>query len=431
MSDIAIQGSRRERRAWPARLARALVSRRLERLAHGRIRIVSSFGEDVFGRPCADFPREIRIEVAEPAFWLRVASGGMVSAGKSFALGEWATDDLVGLVRLFVRNRGVLESFGRGPSRLAAAGLKVLHWFNRNTNTGSRRNIAAHYDLGNDFFSGFLDSTMTYSAAVFNREGMSLEDAQTEKLDRLCRKLDLQPEHEVLEIGTGWGSFAMHAAAKYGCRVTTTTISAEQFALASERVAKAGLCGRVEVLQIDYRDLPRVLERRFDRLVSIEMIEAVGHKYLDTFFETCERLLRPDAMMAFQAITIADRFHDGALRSVDFIQRFVFPGAYIPSLTSMLGSLKRSTAFLVSDVEEIGLHYAETLRRWRTRFLARRDEYRQAGRSEDFLRLWEFYLAYCEGGFCERHIGTAQIVLTRPLALWNAPSGRMGDRQHA
>ncbi|HSW51639.1 MAG TPA: cyclopropane-fatty-acyl-phospholipid synthase family protein, partial [Sulfuricaulis sp.] len=295
-------------------------------------------------------------------------------------------------------------------ARLTAPARKLFHWMNRNSRTGSRRNIAAHYDLGNEFFRLMLDETLMYSSAVFERPDMTLAEAQRARLDRICRKLALGPRDHVLEIGTGWGGFALHAATHYGCRVTTTTISREQYALAQERIAQAGLSDRVTVLLEDYRDL----RGEYDKLVSIEMIEAVGHEYYETFFARCSALLKPDGLMLLQAITIADQRYEAARKSVDFIQRYIFPGSCIPSVSVMAQAVARATDMKLLHLEDIGPHYATTLRHWRERLYANADAVRQLDLSEEFLRMWEFYLCYCEGGFAERALGDVQLLLAKP-----------------
>jgi len=286
----------------------------------------------------------------------------------------------------------------------------LLHWLNRNTQDGSRRNIAAHYDLGNAFFQLMLDDSMMYSSAIFAHPEMSLYDAQIYRLDKICRKLDLQPGNHLLEIGTGWGSLAIHAARHYGCRVTTTTISREQFDLAMTRITDADLTDKITLLLEDYRNL----NGQYDKLVSIEMIEAVGHQYYEEYFRQCSKLLKADGLMLLQAITIADQRYDTARKSVDFIQRYIFPGSCIPSVTAMLSAMTRSSDLRLFDLEEIGPHYATTLRAWHENVLRHANEISALGYSQEFLRMWEFYLCYCEGGFLERAIGDVHMLLAKP-----------------
>ena len=285
-----------------------------------------------------------------------------------------------------------------------------MHKLRGNSRSGSRRNIHAHYDLGNDFFQLFLDETMNYSCGIFETPAATLREASMAKMERVCRRLELSPSDHLMEIGTGWGGLAMHAAANYGCRVTTTTVSKEQHALAVERIREAGLAGRITVLLSDYRDLAGTC----DKLVSIEMIEAVGHEYLDAYFATCGRLLEPGGRMLIQAITVPDHHYDKHRRTVDFIQQDIFPGSCIPSMAAMRGAMSRTTDLELVEIFDITPHYAETLRRWRAAFMSRLDEVRALGLPDDFIRMWEYYLAYTEAGFEERVTGDVQMLFTRP-----------------
>jgi cyclopropane-fatty-acyl-phospholipid synthase len=304
----------------------------------------------------------------------------------------------------------VSTNLERGPARLLSPLHRIAHLLRRNTASGSRRNISAHYDLGNDFFSLFLDETMAYSCAIFSRADSSLYEASVTKFDRICRKLELTADDHVLEIGSGWGGFAIHAAQRYGCRVTTTTISPRQHEFTRRQVEAAGLGERVTVLCEDYR----ALTGSYDKLVSIEMIEAVGHEYFDTYFRVCSDRLKPDGMMLLQAIVIPDQRYDRYRRSADFIQRYIFPGGCLPSIGAICRSLGRATDLRLFHLEDITPHYAETLAQWRQRFGANLDRIGKLGFSEDFLRTWEFYFCYCEGGFRERVIGDVQVLLTKP-----------------
>ena len=389
------------------RFARKMLYGRLEHIESGRLRITDAGSTTTFG---SGNDLTASITVTDPSFFTSVAYGGALGAAEAYMLGYWNCDDLTAVVRILVRNRNVLENLESGVARAGAPLLKLAHWINRNTRSGSRRNISAHYDLGNDFFQLWLDESMMYSAAVFERDEMSLEEASLAKLDRICRKLELSPEDHVLEIGTGWGGFAVYAAANYGCRVTTTTISAEQFEFAKERVEKAGLQDRVTLLLEDYRDLDGV----YDKIVSIEMIEAVGHKYLNTYFGQCSRLLKKNGMMLLQSITIADQRYKAALKSVDFIQRYIFPGGFLPSVTALAESVTNSTNMRVYHLEDIGAHYAETLRQWRERFGANLNKIWPMGYEEQFLRMWQYYFCYCEVAFTERAIGNVQVLLVKP-----------------
>jgi cyclopropane-fatty-acyl-phospholipid synthase len=320
--------------------------------------------------------------------------------------GSWDCDDLVTLVRIGAREIPRIDRWRRPflPARRALSRVP------RNTRSAARRHIAAHYDLGNDLFRLFLDETMTYSCAVFESPDMTLREAQEAKLDRVCRKLELTPDDHVVEIGSGWGSFALHAAGRYGCRVTTTTISREQHAVAAQRVRAAGLDDRVRVLLADYRDL----RGRFDKLVSIEMIEAVGWQYFDLFFRRCSELLRPDGLMLLQAITIDDRAYALEKATRSFIRQLIFPSGCLPSVEVIRRCAARATDMRMLDLEDITRHYPETLRRWRENFIRTEARAEQMGYDRRFRRLWELYFAWCEGGFRERRIGDVQALLAKP-----------------
>jgi len=408
MSDITLVelSRRRARGSLLSALARRPVLARLEGLVQGRL--VLREGGETHGFGTGSGP-EVEVRVQDPAFYAELAFGGSVGAGESYMLGHWSTPDLAGLLRLLLRNRPAMDALEGGLARLSAPLRTAAHWLHRNTRAGSRRNISVHYDLGNDFYRLFLDETMMYSCALFERPEMTLAEAQVAKLDAICRRLELGPEDHVLEIGTGWGGFALHAAGRYGCRVTTTTISRSQHALAAERINAAGLAGRINLLQKDYRDL----EGRYDKLVSIEMIEAVGHQYYGEFFRRCDALLKPGGRMLLQAITIADRHYERARREVDFIKRYIFPGCCIPSVTALAQAMTASSTLRIVHLDDIGPHYATTLRLWRENFLAQALRLHAQGMPQTFLRMWEFYLAYCEAGFAERALGDAQMLLLR------------------
>ncbi len=404
--------------AAPPGLLHGLLRRRLlaqlDALEGCLLTVQDAEGRVQLGRP-ADTPGDTlhcTLRIDDPTFYRAVAANGSVGAAEAYVDGLWSCDDLVALVRMLVRNRDLLDGMERGTARLGGWLMRMLDLLRRNTRHGSRRNIAAHYDLGNELFRLFLSDDLMYSSAIFADPQESLEAASTRKLDRICRKLALSPAQHVVEIGTGWGGFAVHAARHYGCRVTTTTISREQHELAARRVQEAGLGERVTLLLSDYRDLAG----RYDRLVSIEMIEAIGHQYLDTYFAKLCDLLQNDGLALIQAITIEDHRYRQALRSVDFIKRHIFPGSFIPSVSAMLAASARTGDLRLIDLEDIGPSYALTLRHWRQRFLARRDAVMALGYPPRFVRMWEFYLAYCEGGFLERSIGDAQMLFARPRA---------------
>ncbi|MCK9367268.1 MAG: cyclopropane-fatty-acyl-phospholipid synthase family protein [Metallibacterium scheffleri] len=379
-----------------------------------QLRLNDAAGMMILGRCDAHAvePLTARVDILDPTFYLRVATQGSIGAGEAYMDGLWRSDDLVALMRMLVRHRDRLDTLDSGSARVAGTLLKLWHALRRNSRQGSRRNIAAHYDLGNALFELFLSGDMMYSSAIYAYEGEALEDASWRKLDRVCRKLELSSTDHVLEIGTGWGGFAIHAARHYGCHVTTTTISREQYDLARARVADAGLSQHVEVLLQDYRDL----DGHYDKLVSIEMVEAIGHQYLDRFFARIAELLKPHGAALLQAITIEDVRYRKALREVDFIKRHIFPGSFIPCVSALSGALARSSDLRLVNLEDIGPSYAMTLQAWRQRFLARLPEVRALGYDERFIRMWEFYLAYCEAGFRERALGDVQMLLHRPRA---------------
>ena len=406
-------------------LAKNLFFKLLSKIETGQVAVQDGELTGTFGRATPDFPLTVTITIHDPKAYTRIAFGGSIGAAESYMLQYWDVDDLTALVRIVVRNQILLKDLDSGLAKLASPLYKAFHFLRRNTRSGSRKNIVAHYDLGNDFYRLFLDETMTYSSGVFERPDATLKDASIAKYDRICRKLKLSEKDHVLEIGTGWGGFTLHAVQNYGCRVTTTTISDEQYRLSKARFEKAGIMDRVVLLRSDYREL----RGRYDKLVSIEMIEAVGHQYLDTFMARCADLLKPDGVMVLQAITIADRAFDQHKKGVDFIKRYIFPGSCIPSLTAISQAAADATDLRLYNLEDITPHYAETLRRWRHNFLENIDKIRSLGFSQVFNRMWEYYLRYCEAGFEERFLGSVQLVMTKPLARMPAtgwPDRRKG-----
>ncbi len=392
------------------RLAKRAMLRTLSRLVGGSITLRDGAGEIRVGSATGSDPLQATIDIREPCFYTDLAFEGSIGAGRGYSEGLWTCDDLTSVVRILVRNRAVLDQCEQGLARLSGSVRKLLHGLRRNTKSGSRDNIAAHYDLSNEFFGMFLDDTMTYSCGFFEGPDRSLRDASRAKNERICRKLSLSADDHILEIGTGWGGFALHAAGRYGCRVTTTTVSRQQFDFARRRVREAGLADRVTILLEDYRDLAG----KYDKVVSIEMIEAVGHQYYETYFRKCSELLKPDGMMLLQAIVIEDHRYEQAKRSVDFIKHFVFPGSCIPSIGALCSAVARSTNLRLNDLEDIGVHYVSTLRAWRQRLRANAERIRALGFPESFLRMWEFYLCYCEGGFAERSISDVHMQFVKP-----------------
>jgi cyclopropane-fatty-acyl-phospholipid synthase len=388
-------------------LARRLLFGRLARLTRGALRIRDGGETHAFGAERSGI--EATIDVLDPAFYVETVLGGSVGAGESYMMGRWRADDLTALVRLMIDNRNTLDTMEGGLAQLSAPLRHAAHWMHRNTRGGARRNIAAHYDAGNDFFALVLDETMMYSCALFERPRMSLAEASTAKLDAVCRKLALGPGDHVLEIGTGWGGFALHAARTTGCLVTTTTVSRAQYELARERVRAAGLEGRITVLLEDYRDV----RGTYDKLVSIEMVEAIGHRQFEAFFRRCAARLVPGGPMLLQSITIAEERYAAARDEVDFIKRHVFPGCCIPSAGALVAAMTAASDLRVVGIDEIGPHYARTLASWRANLLDRVDAVRALGYPESFIRKWEFYLCYCEAGFAAGVLGDVQMLLAR------------------
>jgi len=392
---------------WGNRLARRLLLQKLQKLNDGTIQLIDSSGSTTLGQG-GDLHSEMRVH--NPAFFRHAVLGGSLSVAESYLRGDWDCDDLTAFFRMFVRNIETADQLDRGVTRIAEWVNRMYHRWHANSKSGSRRNIHAHYDLGNDFFRLMLDETLAYSSGIFLSSTSTLRDASLEKMDRICRKLDLRPSDHLLEIGTGWGGLAIHAATQYGCRVTTTTISQQQFDVARERIDEAGLSDRVTLLLQDYRDLTG----QYDKLVSVEMIEAVGHRYYDTYFRKCSELLKPDGTFVLQAIVMPDRRYAQYLKSVDFIQRYVFPGGCLPSVSAMLESMSNVTDLRFVHAEDFGTHYAQTLREWRHRFHQRLDDVRGLGFPERFIRMWNYYLSYCEAAFDERFTGIVQIQFDKP-----------------
>jgi cyclopropane-fatty-acyl-phospholipid synthase len=393
------------------RIARRAIFVLLKGLVHGRLMLVENNNRYQFGKKSDRFSLQAVITVHHPQLYARIFFGGSIGAAEAYMEGLWSADDLTTVMRILALNQKAFEGMEKGLARLTAPFYKFYHYVRKNTKVGSRKNILAHYDLGNDFYALFLDETMTYSCGIFEQEDTTLREASEAKYDLICRKLRLRAGDRIVEIGTGWGGFAVHAARNFGVHVTTTTISDQQHQFVQNRIKAARLQDRITLLNKDYRDL----SGKFDKLVSIEMIEAVGHHFYATFFQTCSRLLKDDGMMALQTITIGDQIFDRHKRSVDFIKRYIFPGSCIPSITAISNAIARVTDLQLVHLEDITPHYARTLREWRRHFFANIGAVRALGFSDTFIRMWEYYLCYCEGGFAERYIGDVQIVLAKPL----------------
>ncbi|MHB8488693.1 MAG: class I SAM-dependent methyltransferase [Candidatus Dormibacteria bacterium] len=389
-------------------LARTLATTLLSRLEHGTLTVVESSGRGTFGHGGRD-GIHATMRIHDPALWRTVLSRGSAGLGETYLEGGWDSEELVDLLRLLLLNLDRLTRFTNRAVWLRDLAARPARQLRSPSKADDRRNIRAHYDLGNEFFALFLDPTMAYSCGVYESEASTLAEASSAKFDRICRKLNLGPADHVVEIGGGWGGFALHAASRYGCRVTTTTISARQFDHATRAVAHAGLTDRITVLNQDYRDL----EGQFSHLVSIEMIEAVDWRLYDAFFATCARLLRPDGRAVLQCIVIDDREYERAKTRKDFIKQYIFPGGCLPSVTAMTAAATRASDLRLIDLEDIGPHYARTLADWRRRLEDRRSDAHALGFDDQFLRMWRFYFAYCEAAFLERRVSDVQVVFAR------------------
>ena len=398
------------------RMLRRGVLNRFGKLVDGLLLLKEGATEHQFGSAVDENSLVAKMEIHSPEFFRRVAIGGSLGFAESFIFGEWTSDSPTDVVKMFCRNIDITDSGNRGIVRLVTRLARKWHERQKNSKDGSVRNIHAHYDLGNDFYSLFLDETMTYSGGVFETDKSTLHEAQVAKIDRLCRKLDLKQSDHLLEIGTGWGGMAIHAAKNYDCKVTTTTISKAQHDFACRRVAEEGLTDRITLLLEDYRDL----KGSFDKLVSVEMIEAVGYEYFDTFFAKCGSLLKPDGQMAIQGITMSEQRYPAYLKSVDFIQRYIFPGGCLITPMSVLDSVARTTDMRLLHVEDLAPHYGKTVRLWRERFFEQIEQVRLQGFPETFIRLWDFYLSYCEAAFEERLVGTVQMQFAKPRCMSDA-----------
>ena len=409
-------------------MGRFIVRRAIERVRVGSVRVHDEARGQTLESPrgvsAPGAAPDAEMRVLDPALFSAAAFGGSLGIAEAYMDGAWESDDLAGLIETMTANLAAMDSLEGPLAKIGGPLSRAAYWLERNTRAGSRRNIVAHYDLGNEFFGLFLDPTMSYSCGVFENGAQSLEQAQIEKIDRACRKLDLRATDHLLEIGTGWGALAVHAAARYGCRVTTTTISDEQHRLATKRVRDAGLADRVTVLKRDYRDLTG----RFDKLVSIEMVEAVGAAHLPTYFQVCSERLKPDGAALIQAIVIRDQFFARAARRREFLKKYIFPGSCLPSVEVMTRAIAARTDLRTWHTEDLAPHYAETLRLWRDAFMDRLESVRRLGFDERFIRMWEYYLAYCEGAFRARHVGVVQTLLTKPMCRIAPASDRAAGR---
>lgn len=399
--------------------ARRVIFQCLKNMEVGNLTVIETYAtenketSERFSAPVAMHqgkPVAATIEVKHPDLYARVLRGGSIAAGEAYMDGWWDSPDLTALMKLMAINMRALDQIEEQGSWITKLFYKVSHWANRNSQENSRKNIHAHYDLGNELYESFLDTNMLYSSALYRQDGESLEQAQINKMARLCQQLDLQPTDHVIEIGTGWGAMAIYMAEQYGCQVTTTTISDEQHAYAKHQIEERGLSDKITLLKEDYRNLSGT----YDKLVSIEMIEAVGKVFLPSYIKKCESLLKPGGLMAIQAITIADQRYDYYSNNVDFIQKYIFPGGFLPSVTSLTQVSTKHSDLVVRDLFDIGLDYAKTLNEWHRRFNQAEKTVRALGYDDRFVRMWRYYLSYCEGGFLARSISTVHMTFQRP-----------------
>ncbi|MGR5162286.1 class I SAM-dependent methyltransferase [Vibrio owensii] len=399
--------------------ARGVLFQCLQKMEIGCLTVIESFKTETterserFSTPNGDYngePVAATIEVKHPGFYSRLLQGGSIAAGEAYMDGWWDSPDLTALMKLMALNLRALDKLEEQGSWLTKMLYKFSHWSNRNSEENSRKNIHAHYDLGNNLYEAFLDTNMLYSSALYNHADDTLEQAQINKMDRLCQQLELKPTDHVVEIGTGWGAMAIYMAEQYGCQVTTTTISEEQHAYAEQKIKERGLEDKITLLKEDYRNLTGT----YDKLVSIEMIEAVGKQFLPSYIKVCESLLKSGGLMAIQAITIADQRYDYYSNNVDFIQKYIFPGGFLPSVTSLTQATTKYSDLVTRDLFDIGLDYAKTLNEWHLRFNRAESEVRSFGYDDRFVRMWRYYLSYCEGGFLARTISAVHMTFQRP-----------------
>lgn len=383
------------------------IIKKFKKIKVGNIQFIENNEYYSFGD--SNIEKSVKVEVFSPNFYVLLGSGGLMGVAEAYTLGFWKTNDLVSLIRIIFENKNIMNQMDSGLANFFKPLNSIIHWFNKNSLSGSKKNILSHYDLSNDFYQLWLDETMTYSCGIFKDDQTTMQEASIEKLDRLCRKLNLNENDSILEIGTGWGSLAIHAAKNYGCQITTTTISDAQYSLAKNKIFKEGLEDKITLIKEDYRNLTG----QFDKIISIEMIEAVGHEYVATYFKKVSSLLKNDGLFAMQGITYNDQNFDTYKNSVDFIKKYIFPGSCLISISQITDVMKKYTDFSLSHLEDITIHYATTLKEWRLKFLNEISSIKKLGFSDEFINMWEFYLVYCEAGFRERNIGDYQFIFSK------------------
>ena len=383
------------------------VMKKFKHLNYGHVEIHD--GEEIFSYGDLNSNDKVTVKIHSNEFYVFLGSGGVTGVAEAYMAGYWSADNLVQLLQIVLKNKEILLSLDSGIAKLFSPLNKAIHWSKQNTLKGSKKNILAHYDLSNDFYKLWLDPTMTYSCGYFQDSSTSLEEASIEKLDRICRKLQLNKYDQVLEIGTGWGSFSMHAAKNYGCNISTVTISDAQYEYATNMIKKHGLDSQITVLNKDYRKI----EGLYDKIVSIEMIEAVGYQFIPQYFSKISSLLKPDGLVAIQGITYNDQNFEKYKNSVDFIKKYIFPGSCLISIAQISDVIRNYTDLAIVDMEDITKHYAETLNRWKKNFMGVLPEVKKMGFSESFIKMWEFYFVFCEAGFLERNIGDVQLIFSK------------------
>ena len=383
------------------------VMNKFKHLQYGSIKILE--GDEVlsFGDPGSN--DKVTVTIHSNEFYVFLGSGGVTGVAEAYMAGYWTADNLVLLLQIVLKNKKILLSLDSGFAKLINPINKLIHWSKQNTLKGSKQNILAHYDLSNDFYKLWLDPTMTYSCGYFNNDSVSLEQASIEKIDRICRKLKLNENDHILEIGTGWGSFSLYAAKQYGCTIDTVTISDAQYEYASRKIESSGLGSKINIFNKDYRKI----EGQYDKIVSIEMIEAVGHQFIPQYFSKISSLLKEDGLLVIQGITYNDQNFEQYKNSVDFIKKYIFPGSCLISVAQISDVIKEYTDLAIVDMEDITKHYAETLNRWKVNFMKVTPEVKRMGFSEAFIKMWEFYFVFCEAGFLERNIGDIQLVFSK------------------
>ena len=407
--DLSVEKfSKNKNSGFLSKVFKKTIIKKFKNIEIGHITLVDKDEVYTFGDSSSSM--KAKVEVLSSDFYVMLGSGGSLGVAEAYAASTWRSDDLVMLIRIVIKNTSLMNQLESVWARLLEPLNSFLHWRRKNSLSGSKENILAHYDLSNDFYRLWLDRTMTYSCGIFNDKSSSMEDASIEKLDRICRKLNISPEDSILEIGTGWGSFSIHAAKKYGCSVTTTTISDAQYKFALQRIKDEGLTDKVRLLKEDYRKL----SGKFNKVVSIEMIEAVGHEFVPLYFKKVSSLLKNDGLFAMQGITYNDQNFDVYKKSVDFIKKYIFPGSCLISIAQVAETIKTDTDLSLVDLEDITVHYARTLKAWRLKFLKELDKVKKIGFSNEFINIWEFYFVYCEAGFLERNIGDYQFVFSKP-----------------